>query len=161
MFPSVQLQLVLAFAPELVAISLACRGTHLFQFEPILREDIEKQAHARALRLGSAEGNRTLEIVQLLMKDTIEDHLVRAGSKLTQSPPRHALLSSVYATQVYGALLSALGFGLVTQHNDLKELRARAAGKKKADKAEYAGKTVTMLHALKLLRPDPGSGRVG
>lgn len=148
---------------EWVLIPLWWQGTHLFQFEPILREDIEKQAHARALRLGSAEGNRTLEIVQLLMKDTIEDHLVsltdpnpRSRRPVNLSELRFVLGLVTHqrgpATQVHRASTkcSWVRILLLTQHNDLKEIRARAAGKKKSDKAEYAGKTVTMLNEVPL-----------
>ena len=45
--------------------------THMFIFEPILREDKELQAEARGSRLG---GHRSLEIIQLLVAGTIEEH---------------------------------------------------------------------------------------
>jgi hypothetical protein len=45
-------------------------ATHLYQVEPTLREDKEKQAQARGQRLG---GERKLEIVQLLVEGTIEE----------------------------------------------------------------------------------------
>ena len=42
----------------------------MYEVEPILREDKEEQARARATRLG---GNRDVKITQLIMEDTIED----------------------------------------------------------------------------------------
>ena len=44
----------------------------MYQTEPILSEDKEKQAQARGQRLG---GHRSVEITQLLMAGTIEDHM--------------------------------------------------------------------------------------
>ena len=46
-------------------------ATHMYQMEPILREDTEEQARARGQRIGGQ--GRPLEIVQLLNAGTIEE----------------------------------------------------------------------------------------
>lgn len=61
---------VLVLNPQTMEGLDLAMATHAYQFEPILREDKEKQAQARGQRLGGA---RKLEIVQLLMAGTIEE----------------------------------------------------------------------------------------
>ena len=47
-------------------------ATHLIKLEPMRREDKEQQAEARGTRMG---GTTSLQIVQLLMRGTIEEAL--------------------------------------------------------------------------------------
>jgi len=97
-------------------------ATHLIKLEPMRREDKEQQAEARGTRMG---GTTSLQIVQLLMRGTIEE----------------ALHAQIDEERQQGAAT--------------KRQRGGGSGGGSGDVVEPAeeGKQARLLNSLKLLRP--------
>jgi hypothetical protein len=115
-------------------------ATHLIKTEPIVRHDKEKQAEARGRRLGD---RGRLQIVQMLMSDTIEeatfDAIVDARSRAADEAGGGGGSGS-------GAASSSAAASREADGENRKGKRPRAA-----DDADE-GRQAAMLNALKLLR---------